>query len=135
MHHNSRITCRICMKLMQDIFNDTLLSYIYLWWIDYVILIIYLGSLNYEIYQNSLKIEVFFDDVISGQDDVTAVQFSTEDEISGWSFGKKKFWLDWTNQLLAEFINRHPTFQISTSEKTYILRENSPTKPRFPLSR
>ena len=71
------------MKLMQDIFNDTLSSYIYLRWIDYVIIIIYLGSLNYEIYQNSLKIEVFFDDVISGQDDVTAVQFSMEDQISG----------------------------------------------------
>ena len=71
------------MKLMQDIFNDTLSSYIYLCWIDYIIIIIYLGSLNYEIYQNSLKIEVFFDDVISGQDDVTAVQFSMEDQISG----------------------------------------------------
>ena len=71
------------MKLMQDIFNDTLSSYIYLRWIDYVIIIIYLGSLNYEIYQNSLKIELFFDDVISGQDDVTAVQFSMEDQISG----------------------------------------------------
>ena len=71
------------MKLMWDIFNDTLSSYIYLRWIDYVIIIIYLGSLNYEIYQNSLKIEVFFDDVISGQDDVTAVQFSMEDQISG----------------------------------------------------
>ena len=70
------------MKLMQDIFNDTLSSYIYFRWIDYVVIIIYLGSLNYEIYQNSLKIEVFFDDVISGQDDVTAVQFSTEDQIS-----------------------------------------------------
>ena len=71
------------MKLMQDIFNDTLSSYIYFRWIDYVVIIIYLGSLNYEIYQNSLKIEVFFDDVISGQDDVTAVQFSTEDQMSG----------------------------------------------------
>ena len=71
------------MKLMQDIFNDTLSSYIYFRWIDYVVIIIYLGSLNYEIYQNSSKIEVFFDDVISGQDDVTAVQFSTEDQISG----------------------------------------------------
>ena len=71
------------MKLMWDIFNDKLSSYIYFRWIDYVIIIIYLGSLNYEIYQNSLKIEVFFDDVISGQDDVTAVQFSMEDQISG----------------------------------------------------
>ena len=71
------------MKLMQDIFNDTLSSYIYFRWIDYVVIIIYLGSLNYEIYQNSSKIEVFFDDVISGQDDVTAVQFSMEDQISG----------------------------------------------------
>ena len=71
------------MKLMQDIFNDTLSSYIYLRGINYVTIIIYLGSLNYEIYQNSLKIEVFFDDVISGQDDVTAVQFSMEDQISG----------------------------------------------------
>ena len=71
------------MKLMQDIFNDTLSSYIYFRWIDYVVIIIYLRSLNYEIYQNLSKIEVFFDDVISGQDDVTAVQFSTEDQISG----------------------------------------------------
>ena len=94
------------MKLMQDIFNDTLSSYIYLWWIDYVILIIYLGSLNYEIYQNSLKIEVFFDDVISGQDDVTAVQFSMEDQISGWSFGKKIFgWIGSTSCLLNLLID------------------------------
>ena len=71
------------MKLMQDIFYDTLQSYINMRQINYIIIIIYLGSLNYEIYQNSLKIEVFFDDVISGQDDVTAVQFSTEAQISG----------------------------------------------------
>ena len=71
------------MKLMQDIFNDTLSSYIYLRWIDYVIIIIYLGSLNYEIYQNLLKIEVFFDDVISGQDDVITFRFSMEVEILG----------------------------------------------------
>ena len=51
----------------------------------------------------------------------------------GLIFRAKKFWVDWTNQLLAEFMTRHPTFQISTSEKTYILRENPPTKPRFPL--
>ena len=87
------------------------------------------------IMRNSWKIEVFFDDVISGQDDVTTVRFWMEVEILGWSFEQKKFWVDWTNQLLAEFMTRHPTFQISTSEKTYILRENPPTKPRFPLSR
>ena len=94
------------MKLMQDIFNDTLSSYIHLRWIDYVIFIIYLGSLNYEIYQNSLKIEVFFDDVISGQDDVTAVQFSTEDQISGCSFGEKNFgWIGPTSCLLNLLID------------------------------
>ena len=53
----------------------------------------------------------------------------------GLIFQLKKFWVDWTKQLLAEFINRHPTFQISTSEKTHISRKNPPTKPLFPLSR
>ena len=51
--------------------------------IDNIIILIYLGFLNYEIYQNPLKIEVFFGDVISGQDDVTALQFSMEVEILG----------------------------------------------------
>ena len=80
------------------------------------------------------KKELFFDDVISGQDDVITFRFSMEVEILSWSFGQKKFWVDWTNQLLAEFMTRHPTFQISTSEKTHILRTNPPTKPLFPLS-
>ena len=53
----------------------------------------------------------------------------------GLIFRAKKFWVDWTNQLLAEFMTRHPTFQISTSEKTHISRKNPPTKPLFPLSR
>ena len=69
------------------------------------------------------KLDYFFDDVISGQDDVTTVQFSMEVKILGWSFSKKNFWVDWTNQLLAEFMTRHPTFQISTSEKTHISRK------------
>ena len=64
-------------------FLRTLQSYIYWRKIDYLIIILYLGSLNYEIYQNPLKIEVFVGDVISGQDDVTALHFSMEDEILG----------------------------------------------------
>ena len=32
------------------------------------------------------KLDYFFDDVISGQDDVTTVQFSMEVKILGWSF-------------------------------------------------
>ena len=135
MHHNSRITSPICMKLMQDIFDDTLRSYNNIWQIDNIIIIIYLGFINYEIYQNPLKIEVFFGDVISGQDNVTDLQFSMEVKILGRSFSKKNFWVDWTNQLLAEFMTRYPTFQISTSEKTHISRKYPPTKPRFPLSR
>ena len=53
----------------------------------------------------------------------------------GLIFQQKNFWLDWSNQLLAEFMTRHPTFQISTTVKTYILRKKSSTKPLFPLSR
>ena len=83
MHHNSRITCPIRMKLMQDIFDDTLQSSNNMRQIDNIIIIIYLGFINYEIYQNPLKIEVFFGDVISGQDDVTDLQFSMEVKILG----------------------------------------------------
>ena len=89
------------MKLMQDIFDDTLRSSIDMWQIDFIIIIICLWSINYEIYQNPLKIEVFFGDVISGQDDVTALQFSMEVEILGWSFSKKIFgWIGATSCLL-----------------------------------
>ena len=35
----------------------------------------------------------------------------------------------------AEFLTRHPTFQISTPLITQIQRENPSTKPRFPLGR
>ena len=47
--------------------------------------------------------DYFFDDVITGQDDV--------------------------------IMTRHPTFQISTSEKPHISRTNPPTKPVLPLNR
>ena len=83
-------------NVIYSVENEVRSSYIYLRWINYVIII----------NQNSLKIEVFFDDVISGQDDVTAVQFSMEDQISGWSFGKKNFgWIGSTSCLLNLLID------------------------------
>ena len=39
--------------------------------------------LNYENYEDNLKIEVFFDDVITGQDDVITFRFSLAFKISG----------------------------------------------------
>ena len=38
---------------------------------------------NYENYEDNLKIEVFFDDVITGQDDVITFRFSLAFKISG----------------------------------------------------
>ena len=67
------------------------------------------------------KLYYFFDDVISGQDDVITFRFSMEVEILGWSFGQKNFgsigptscllnlWLD---PLLFRFQPlKKPTFQ------------------------
>ena len=80
------------MKLMQDIFDDTLRSYNNMRQIDNIIIIIYLGFINYEIYQNPLKIEEFFGDVISGQNDVIGCWFFTAWKVLGWTF-KKTFGL------------------------------------------
>ena len=86
---------------MQDIFDDTLRSYNDMQQIDNIIIIIYLVFINNEIYPNPLKIKVFFGDVISGQDDVTDLQFSMEVKILGWSFSKKNFdWIEATSCLL-----------------------------------
>ena len=70
--------------------------------------------LIYEIYEDFWKIGLFFwwrhfrsrwrhhSPVFNGSQDL------------GLIFQQQNFWVDWTNQLLAEFLTRHPTFQIST---------------------
>ena len=79
--------------------------------------------LIYENYEDPWEIGLFFDDVITGQDGVTTVQFSMEVKILSWSFSKKKLWVDWTKQLLAELRYRHPTFWIQSSKKALIQKK------------
>jgi len=82
-----------------------------------------------------LKIEVFFDDVITGQDDVITFRFSLAFKISGWTIaGNKNFWI-WTILIVSGISQRTPTFQISSSKKCYKSMQNPSTKPCFGVSR
>ena len=60
---------------------------------------------------------MIFNDVITGQDDVIKLWNSTDLKILDWSIRWKKNYFDWTNQLLATFTKRHPTFQLQTQKK------------------
>ena len=82
-----------------------------------------------------MKIEVFFDDVITGQDDVITFRFSLAFKISGWTIaGNKNFWI-WTILIVSGISQRTPTFQISSSKKCYKSMQNPSTKPCFRVSR
>ena len=82
-----------------------------------------------------MKIEVFFDDVITGQDDVITFRFSLAFKISGWTIaGNKNFWI-WTILIVSGISQRTPTFQISSSKKCYKSMQNPSTKPCFGVSR
>ena len=50
----------------------------------------FIRFLNYENHEDSWKIELFFDDVISGQDDVIGCWFFTAWKVLGWTFRKTK---------------------------------------------
>ena len=81
-----------------------------------------------------MKIEVFFDDVIAGQDDVITFRFSLTFKISGWTIaGNKNFWI-WTILIVSGISQRTPTFQISSSKKCYKSMQNPSTKPCFRVS-
>ena len=82
-----------------------------------------------------MKIEVFFDDVITGQDDVITFRFSLAFKISGWTIAENKnFWI-WTIRIVSRISQRTPTFQISSSKKCYKSMQNPSTKPCFRVSR
>ena len=97
----SRIISQICMKFLQHTSFWTLIAYNYWKFTDLIVISCTVFKL-----WGSCENWIFFDDVISSQDDVTAVQFSTEDQISGWSFGKKNFgWIGSTSCLLNLLID------------------------------
>ena len=92
-------------------------------------------SVNHKNYEGNSKIEVFFDDVITGQDDVITFRFSLAFKISGWTIaGNKNFWI-WTILIVSGISQRTPTFQISSSKKCYKSMQNPSTKPCFRVSR
>ena len=126
---------RICMKFIQYISFYAFITNIYSLWTDHLIVIIYAIFNLWDLWGFLENWTIFL--MTSFPVKMTSPQSSFQWKSRSWVdlSAKKNFWVDWTNQLLAEFMTRHPTFQISTFEKTHISRKYPPTKPRFPLSR
>ena len=71
-------------------------------------------------YADSLKTEPFFDDVITGQDDVTESQTILAGKISGWT--SRFFWI-LGNQLLAGISTLH-LFNLNFWQNAWLYKES-----------
>ena len=123
---------------MQHICFYTFITNIYLVLTDQLIIIIYTIFKLWESW-GFLENWTFFDDVISGQDDVTTVRFWMEVEILGWSFEQKNFgWIGptscllnlWLDTLLFRFQPlKNPHFKKKSTNQTSFPTKSTTLNP------
>ena len=91
------------------------MTYYLTYYLSHTVWVIQFESHSYIYHQ----IYRFFDDVITGQDDVITFRCLMASKMLGWTIaGNKNFWI-WTILVLSGITKRTPTFQISTSKKCY----------------